>query len=198
MSNATAIAGQHRFTLHDTHGKPHQYMIQEFNAQEGLELMCVLGGLGVPALAGTVSVGLRSPELLDAGLDVIEGRADGVVTSADREQFSEMTASVDLAPAAREFALALLSGKVPGLVQRLMESVFRDGAPMSDAAHFNAAYRANYAELMKAAVEVCRRNGFFLISNTTFDAIAGVGKQLMPTNASATDSDSTASEDSTS
>jgi len=42
-----------------------------------------------------------------------------------------------------------------------MRHTSRDGKPLSNDEHFNAAYQANYEELVKAVREVIRINGFF-------------------------------------
>lgn len=187
----SGIAGQHRFTLTDAQGKPHDYVLQEFNAQEGLELMCSVVGLGLPSIASAITAGLRNPEMIGAASDALSGNADDSADDEDRDAFSEISEGFDLSPIGREMARALLSGKVPKLLQRLLGSVFRDGERMDDRIAFNQAYRANYGEAMRAALEVCVRNGFFLLPTTTLEEMASLGRSLMKIGDSPTSSEST-------
>ena len=84
---------------------------------------------------------MDDPKALGAVWTMIEGLDFGVIFSS--------------------LGSALLRPDAAATVKKLMHLVHRDSRPMREAAAFDAAYKANYWELMRCVVEVIRANRFF-------------------------------------
>jgi hypothetical protein len=176
IAAGTAI---HRFALTDYAGQPHDYLVQEHPAIEGMEVLYELLGLGAPSLLGLASAALRSQDLVGAFLGLSrggaeDGDADGGETAVDEggapslpvsrgetDDFSKMLSKIDLSTVGQELSKALLTGRAPKLTRRLLQHVHRDGKPLRDDGHFGRAYQANYYELMQLVWKVCGINRFF-------------------------------------
>lgn len=149
-------AGVHTFTLHDSQGQPHSYVVTEHPAGEGMELMYELLGLGAPAVLSLAGAALRSSELLGAALRALGGEGEAP-SSGDATELARMVADLELDKVGAEVGRAFATGKAPALTKRILSRAFRDGKPLN----IDLAYQANYSELLMAVWKVCAINRFF-------------------------------------
>jgi hypothetical protein len=142
-----------RFELVDAAGKTHVYLGGLINADQGLPILLRLGSLVVEPIGALVDIDAiaKTFAALDADTKIgdvkLETFLEGVDVGAVAAAAKKSLASPDAAPLIREIIAA--------------GGMTRDGKQLGDPATFNAAYRANYAELFRAAVRIARENRLF-------------------------------------
>ena len=124
----------HKCRIADRDGVEHDYLIVLHPASEGEELMWQLA-----AMAGESLGGLRAGALGGQGLD----------------------ADADFAAMGRDLANALRRTNMGDFRAKVLKHATRDGQALANPINFNAAYQANYGELLKAIREVLRVNRLF-------------------------------------
>lgn len=147
----------HTLVLLDRNGQSHTYIIAPHNPLEGMAIVQQLAGLGLEPLARTLEGAL--PQLLP-----LLGKNKGAPSA---EQLEAVIGNLKLG----EAMASLSSGfaKLPSaLIRQILAHTTRDGKLMGGSAEinldFDAAYRANYGELLRAVWEVIGVNGFLPVS----------------------------------
>jgi hypothetical protein len=153
--------GVHQFELLDARGQPHQYLVTEHPAGEGMAVMFELLAVGAPTVLGLAGAALKSEELLGAVLAALSDDTAELATS----ELGKMLAGLDLAAAGAELGRALGTGKAPELTRRILSRTIRDGQPVAKV--LDLAYQANYGELLLAVWRVCAINRFFPVPSTS-------------------------------
>lgn len=127
----------HSFTLTDALGNEHSYEVALHPATQGEPIMWALVALGVEPIAAALAKVDGAGGLLDLNLGDLN-----------------LTGSADA------LAKAIARADLPDLRQRILAHTTRDGRPLKDRPHFDAAYQGNYGELARALWEVVKLNRF--------------------------------------
>ena len=127
-------ANIHKVEITDRDGNPHDYMIVLHSAMEGEPLMWQMAAMAGESLGGVLAAALGG-----GGLD----------------------SDIDFGAAGRDIANALKGNNMPAFRRDVLKHTTRDGKSLADPVAFNAAYQANYGELLKALREVLRVNRLF-------------------------------------
>ena len=149
--------GVHSFQLTDARGDPHDYLVAEHPAGDGMTILYELLGLGIPSVIGLIGAALKSEDLLGAVLDAVGGGK----LEFGAAQLSHALSEIDFSKVGPEIRIALGTGKAPALTRQILSRTHRDGKPLRDDAHFNLAFQANYGELLRLIWKVCSINRFF-------------------------------------
>lgn len=180
MSAMPANTGVHQFVLADRDGHPHQYIVMEHPAGEGMAIMYALLGLGAPTVLGLAGAAMRSEKILAAVVQALGGDDDGEATGADTAELVRMLSELDLGSVGAELGRALATGRAPELTRQVLSRTHRDGQPL--ARDFDLAYQANYGELLAAVWKVCQINRFFpgLSTSGSSFSVLGTGATSAP------------------
>jgi hypothetical protein len=162
----TAVGtGVHEFELTDANGKTWKYLVQEHPAEEGMEMLFELIGLGAPTVLGGLAELFKSEDMLSGLFDAVRSmvgpESASTATSRDWSEFAQLIGQMDVGKVGREITFAVATGKAPKLVRRLLSRTHRNGKLLKEDGAFNVAYQANYWEMLAAVREVCRVNRFF-------------------------------------
>ena len=133
------------FTLLDADGQPHEYEVALHKATDGQPIMWELYALAAGPLSGAVGALAGSGKIAD----VLDTDLSGLDFGAVGEGLSR----------------SLLT--MPKLTPRILAGTFRDKKRLfegSDSSTFDAAYRGNYFELVRAVWEVVQANRFLPLS----------------------------------
>lgn len=146
---AKRAAGIVEFELNDHDGKTHKYLVTLHGTEEGERILWQLITLGGEPL-GALCQGAAGKLIAEGGSlgDVLDGGA------------AEMLAEIDFAGLGRQVSNAVARSNMPALTKAIFKFAHRDGKPLRDPAVYNAAYRANYWELLQAQWEIVRANRF--------------------------------------
>lgn len=172
----TAGMGVHEFSLEDADGRVHKYLLHPHPAEEGMELLFELIGIGAPTVLGGMAELFKSEDMVSGLFDAVrsmvgpEGAASAA-TSSDWSEFANLVGKLDVAKVGREITFAMSTGKAPKLVRRLLAKAHRDGKPLRDDGTFSVAYQANYWEMLQAVQEVCKVNRFFPQLSTSLTSL---------------------------
>lgn len=172
---STVGTGVHEFELTDAQGRTWKYLVQEHPAEEGMELLFELIGLGAPTILGGLAELFKSEDmvsgLFDAVRSMVAGEAATGATSRDWGEFAALVGQLDVGKVGREITFAVGTGKAPKLVRRLLAKTHRNGKPLKDDGVFSLAYQANYWEMLQAVQQVCRVNRFFPQLSTSLSSL---------------------------
>lgn len=143
--------------LRDAKGDPHAYVIGLHNPTEGTAIALRLVG----SVADPLMRLLGQRAVLEKALAAFKdsGAADPAALMFDA------LGSIDIANAGVDVA-KVIDGLGPKFIRDVLQFTTRDGAPLSQDVHFNAAYRGNYFEMFRAVVEVCKVNRFLPLPTT--------------------------------
>lgn len=124
-------------SMTDDDGQSHEYSLIQHGASEGFDLLPrMLEVVGEP-----IAVALLGDGSSDVDLDQLR---DGAVEM-------ELSLRGDLlGPQITTFCRRLVAAGGAGLVRDLLKYTQRDGKPLADRTHFDAAFQGNYGELMMA------------------------------------------------
>lgn len=137
------------FTLTDSSGKPHTYTVQPHPAGEGTRLVITLMGLAGEPLG----------RVLNSNLAGLVGKVQSGEVNLE-SNVNDLLQDIDFSSVARDLRLALAAVDGLQLFQDLLKYTHRDGYPLAESGHYDAAFQQNYGELLKAVWEVIKRNGF--------------------------------------
>lgn len=145
VAQADAYNPMKEFTLTDFDGEVHQYAVLPHPPDIGQEIMwqmIAFGGEPLGALA----------QSLVAGADVksLKGLLDD----------PKILESIDWGALGRNIASSVGNTNMSMLTGKMLLFTHRDSQPLRDKNAFNAAYKANYGELLRALWEVARINHF--------------------------------------
>ncbi len=149
VAAAQRAAGVVTFTVDDGDGNSHTYICTLHGTEDGQNVVWALVALGGEPL-GALLQGA-------AGKLVAEGSSIGDVLASDA---SDVVKSIDWSGVGRDIAASVARTNMPELTRLILRHTHRDGAQLADKMAFNAAYRANYGELMRALWEVIGANRF--------------------------------------
>ena len=138
-----------KFSLADTSGNPHDYTVQPHPAGEGTRLVLTLMGLAGEPLG----------RLLESELGGVAEKIKSGEVSLD-DDVSELAKGIDFSAIARDLRMALAAVDGPQLFCDILKYTHRDGHPLAESGHYDAAYQQNYGELLKAVWRVVQVNGF--------------------------------------
>lgn len=125
-------------TIEDADGAAHSYVIALHRPADGMRVVQALVALvGPPLLAALKPGDIRGG-----------GGLGGILERLDPQAVGDALGSA-------------LMRMEPWLWSELMRHAHRDGKPLGQAQHFDAAFGGNYAELLRAAKAVIDHNGFF-------------------------------------
>lgn len=133
------------FTLVDADGAPHEYMLVKHGATEGQVItwsLIAFGGEPLGALAQSIFSG------------------SGQASIGSMMDDPKALASINWGNLGRDIAASVQGTDMAGLTRKLLINVHRDGKSLRDPSHFDAAFQANYGELMKLLWEVVKHNRF--------------------------------------
>jgi hypothetical protein len=162
MSKHSDAGGAHTFTLTDADGKVHSYTVTLHPVDDGQRIMWRLLGAGAEPLARLLDGVAKSPDVL-AKIGAAMGN------KGDRTQVADLVAGLNIAGVGADVRAVITSIDMSALVVDLLACTYRDDQPMRDPHARNAAYRGNYAEMLRACWEVVRYNRFL----PGFDMLAG-------------------------
>jgi len=154
------------FTIEDSNGDVHDYQVQP---HPPIERGPHTGGLRLVA-AVVDAAGRPLARLVESNLAALMGDLQETVADHDGPALEMPVDEVvdllkegdwELVDSFDDLMAAIQEADPEWLLPELMRHTSRDGKPLSHDEHFNAAYQANYEELLKAAREVIRINGFF-------------------------------------
>lgn len=120
----------------------HEYQVTLHPTRQGLPISLRLMGLGAGALTQVLAKALGDD---GEGVD-LEGVDWGAVGS--------------------DLAAFLADDGTPQLLRDVLAFTTRDGKSLGADVVFDEAFRGNYVEILQAAAEVCRINGFFPLPST--------------------------------
>lgn len=158
MSDITNVPGlvlPVNFVCTDAEGIEHQYQCHQFNPTDGEKILWELISLIGPASGSLIVSLMMGGKSAD---DILDG-------------------SIDPGALGTELTSALRKGNMPGLRRAILAKTFRDGAKLNESTVFDSAYRANYAELLRAQWEVLRANNLFLGLATFLSSAVPAGAQ---------------------
>ena len=144
--------GFHVFTLEDADGKPHRYEVQPHPPTEGTNIMLALIAFGAEPFAAVVSSAFAVEDFFAGGAtlgDALDLDVEGLVGKLD---WSRVGA---------DLKKSILSMPLGSMIRDILARTWRDGSPLSNDVHYNAAYTRNYLEQMRAVWEVANVNRFF-------------------------------------
>lgn len=154
------------FTLEDKDGNIHTYQTTPHPALEdgphtgGLRLVAYVVEAGGRPLARLVESNIA--ELIGDLQDELADH-DGALLEMETDRVVELLEGLDwdIVDSFDDFMKAMQEADPEWLFPELLRHTSRDGHPLSKSQNFNDAYTANYMELVQAAREVIRINGFF-------------------------------------
>lgn len=156
-------AGEHvrTFTLRDAEGESHTYEVTLHRATIGQPIMWEIAALLSGPLAGLLG-------LLVPILDGMAGRkiAEVMDDPASMQLVLKSLRTADLSTIGAGLKTALGDPRNTALVGRILSQTTRDGADLADPVKFDAAFTANYLELVRAVWEVVQANRFLPLPGT--------------------------------
>ncbi len=152
VAEGMAVSGVHIFALEDAKGVEHKYMVTEHGVEDGQQILWTLIAMGGEPLGGVMQTA--------AGRWLAEGGSLGELLDDDSEEggAAAMLAEVDWAAVGRQISTAVARTNMPGLVSQILRHTTRDGKPLAKKEVYNAAYRANYLEMLQAVGSVLQKN----------------------------------------
>ncbi|MEN0065935.1 MAG: hypothetical protein AAGA48_27590 [Myxococcota bacterium] len=139
------------FTLVDSQGTEHAYLVVMHPGGEGMDIVAELLAVGIGPIVEAIGVFVGSD-----GIQSLIG-GDSEAAEAALEAFAQL----DLSRVASETRAVLVTGRVPQLLRKVLARTQRDGRPLKESRHYDAAWRGNYAEALMAAWRVIEINDFF-------------------------------------
>lgn len=158
----------HEFTLTDRNGDEHHYVVMAHPASEGERVVFALAELApepLLALIGSFEGGLD--DMLVRLQKIQESDTDGDGDDTDDDDTDDDASDFNLDAFGPALTKALRRMDGPALRQMVLSHTKRDGKLLSQRGVYDKAFSRNYAEMFKAAFEVCRYNGFFPEFGTT-------------------------------
>lgn len=157
---------QYTFTLSGADGEQHEYV--------GTPIPPAAGGTALALQIYALSGGALG-NLFKGLLDSLGGLGGLIELVGDKEKLKnldvdELLGKLNLSELGAALASSLGSLQ-PRVLHDLLAHTSRDGKPLKQEAHINAAYVGNYLEMMTAAALVANHNGFFT-SGRTFSKTA--------------------------
>lgn len=142
----------HTFTLPDSNGEPHDYLVLTHPGGPGMDLVFELVSIGIGPVVEMLATFLGSDDIQKAIAD-----DEGSVVESALRQLTQL----DLSRVAAEIQKVLATGQVPDLLRKVLAHTQRDGKKLGEPRHYDAAWRGNYTEGLFAAWRVIEINGFF-------------------------------------
>lgn len=149
IAEAKSVSGVHTFALTDHDDVEHVYMVTLHGTDSGQRILWTLIGLGGEPLGAMMQSAVGRWLASGADLSELLDKPDGA---------AEMFAEVDWAAVGLQVSTAVARADMPGLVALILRHTMRDGKYLADKAAFNAAYQANYLEMLKAVGAVLQAN----------------------------------------
>ena len=152
-----------RFTLKDGDGVPHEYLVPLHSGTEGRTIVLSLLAAGIPAL-GAVLDGLLKTEAF-LSLFKAEGGARALLDA----KWGELVTHLQATPVVERLAnvAMLLAANDGAMVDAIFRHAVRDGKPLRERVHFDAAYQGNYLEMGQALAKIVQVNRFFPVPSTS-------------------------------
>jgi hypothetical protein len=136
------------FTLADSWGETHRYMMTQHPPTEGVVIAMSLASM-------------VSEPILNLLASMITGTKSGKLKDLLDADVGAMLGSIEAAQIGPSVSKALASSEAQRMVQvDLVRYVARDGKPLDNETNFDTAFKGNYLELFKLALEVAKRNRF--------------------------------------
>lgn len=150
-----------KFVLTDADGEEHHYEVKAHDAVEGQRLLFALLAVGVEPVAQGVLLVMQNmaDELMESAGDILKEGLAETVAGLDIT-VENVLAGVDVGGLGESLKKSFASGKCPALVRALLTNTFRDGHHLEKDLFFNAAYTANYWEMLQAVWKVLGINRF--------------------------------------
>lgn len=154
---------QIRFTLTDSKGKPHRYLVDLHPPTEGQAIVWALLAAAAEPIGRIAADVITSDEILAALAELRTGEGS---TLDDPAALKSVLSRLDFARLGADVRAVLTSKTIdmPELSRALLRYTMRDDKPLDDPNAFNDAYRGNYGELLSALLRIVRENGFFPVS----------------------------------
>lgn len=146
------------FQLADFDGTPHRYEVQPHPPTEGTEIVFSFVALGAEPFASVIASVFAAE---DALAEV------GTLGDALDLDLVEMAGRIDWGKVGGDVKRSILSMPLSTLVRDVLRFTWRDGRPLANDIHYNAAFSRNYGELLQAVWEVAGANRFFPRLNTS-------------------------------
>lgn len=157
----------HQFSLDDRAGKAHQYRVEPHPAGVGAALALRVQALATEPLVEVLRTIASAPGLQRLGTALQEGsEQDTTALLADAAgDLLRTVKDLDLSTIGRTLSGMLATKDGPDLVKQILARTWRDGRSLGEPMDFDAAYQANYGEMLRAVFEVVRYNGFFPLAD---------------------------------
>lgn len=156
----------------------HRYTGHLLDADEGFDLAIKLSSALVDPLCAIVGPpllkALTSPDLIASFQAAAQGGDDdlvGAFLNTDSGALAEAAGAIDPGQVAGGIQQVLRALDLV-TVRAILAQTYRDGQPLAELRHFNAAFRGNYVEAFKAAAKVARGNGFLPDLGTIVSSIS--------------------------
>lgn len=164
----------------------HTYTGHLLAADEGFDLAIRLSSALVDPLCAVVGPpllqALASPEIIGSFQGAIAGGDDDFLAAflnADASALAQAAGAIDPAQVSAGLQSVIRSLDL-NTVRAILAQTYRDGKPLAQLGHFNAAYRGNYAEAFRAAMKVARGNGFLPDLATIVASVSGTAATKAP------------------
>lgn len=162
----------------------HRYTGHLLDADEGFALAIRLSSALVDPICAIVGPpllkALGSPALISSFQSAAAGGDGDFVEAflgADASALAEAAGAIDPGQVAGGIQQVLQALDLP-TVRAILARTYRDGQPLSELSHFNAAFRGNYVEAFKAAAKVARGNGFLPDLATIVSSISAAAPRM--------------------
>lgn len=155
----------HSFTLADSQGKAHNYVVNAHPAGEGTPLVLYVISLAAEPIGRLVET--KAADLIDV---VINKIASGELSPDDDvsklkeviggEDVQRLLHGIEWSRVAADIRVSLAALDTPQLIRQVLKYTHRDGKNLALDGEYDQAYTRNYMELFKAVWAVVQFNGF--------------------------------------
>lgn len=152
------------FTVLDNQGKPHNYVVSLFPAEEGIRLLGEVMGI------------------VSGPLATVAGAAAGAISEGGKlsDVLERELGSLDTEAIANQLRTTFMSGAPSKLMLRLVTGATRDNQPLRSSSALDDAYAGNYVELVRAAWKIAEGNGLSPLAFIDFGQGSAATKSSTP------------------